>query len=185
MPAILVDFLLFSCEFVSLLEFLISKMDVASPFLWEWVRREAFLGWCSEMSANGIHNPERRVLCSEFKLPSPHPLCSAFKTRQWRSRTHCRGDLSSQLNSDVTFSPERHFKMCSHCIVYAGGTRHLLLGVLVLCRLMYSTGHWTVVLRMLHVWVFGITLFCLLSVCGSGVSDHSSVFFTIGNIDQK
>lgn len=73
--------------------------------------------------------------------PTPHSLLSAFKARQWRSRAHRRRDFLSQLNSDLTFSPTLHFKICSCCIGEAGGTRHLLLGILGLHRLTYSAAH--------------------------------------------
>lgn len=75
--------------------------------------------YVSETAAKGTPNPGRRVLGSEFNpAPPPRPpthppaLQPALKARQWRSRAERREDLLSQLNSDLTFSPQRWVLTC-------------------------------------------------------------------------
>lgn len=124
---------------------------------------------------------EGDFLGSEFKPTRtrnpPHPslLHSAFKARQWCSRAHYRRDFLSQLNSDLTFSPALHFIICSRSIGVAGGTRHLLLGILSVHRLMYSAayceGWYCRKTACMYFWYYFI-LCCVTWQCGQLLLPH-------------
>lgn len=100
------------------------------------------------IAARETSNTGRSVLGSEFRpiWPPTHPLslCSSFKARQLHSRAHHRKNFLGQLNSGLTFSPTLQFKICYCCIGSVRETRHLLLGIFGLHRLMHSIALWRV-----------------------------------------